>query len=49
MRLSDFLKQYPLATRSGRAIEDPNRPPADAASYVGMATPDGKYFVGVEM
>ena len=49
VRLSDFLKQYPLATRSGRPIADPNQPPPDAARYVGMQTPDEAYYVGLEM
>lgn len=49
VRLSDFLKQYPLATRSGQPIADPNEPPADVAKYVGMQTPDEAYFVGLEM
>ena len=49
VRLSDFLKQYPLATRSGQPIADPNQPPADVAKYVGMQTPDKAYFVGLEM
>jgi hypothetical protein len=48
-RLSDFLARYPLATKSGQPIANPNQPPADAAPYVGMATPDGNYYVGVEM
>ena len=49
VRLADFLKQYPLATRSGQPIADPSQPPADAAKYVGMQTPDETYFVGLEM
>ena len=48
VRLSDFLAQYPLATRSGQPIANPNEPPADAAPYVGMQTPDKAYFVGLE-
>ena len=49
VRLSDFLKQYPLATASGQPIADPSQPPADAARYAGLQTPDGKYYVGLEM
>lgn len=49
VRLSDFLRQYPLATRSGQPIADPNHPSADAAPFVGLVTPDEAYFVGLEM
>lgn len=47
-RLSDLLARYPLATRSGRPA-DPLHPPADLAPYVGMLTPDGAYYVGLDM
>ena len=47
-RLSDFLAKYPLATRSGRPV-DPLNPPADLAPYVGFVTPDGQYYVGIDM
>lgn len=49
VRFSDFLARYPLATRSGQPITDPNQPPADAAPYVGLVTPDKAYYVGLEM
>ena len=49
VRFSDFLARYPLATRSGLAIADANHPPADAARYVGLVTPDAAYYVGIEM
>ena len=48
VRLSDFLARYPLATRSGRPA-DPAHNPADLAPYVSMQTPDGAYFVGLDM
>ncbi|SHJ62063.1 Oxidoreductase molybdopterin binding domain-containing protein [Hymenobacter daecheongensis DSM 21074] len=48
VRLSDFLAKYPLATRSGRAF-DPNHPPADAAPFVSLTTPDQEYYVGLEI
>ena len=48
VRLSDFLARYPLATRSGQPL-DPRNPPADAAPYVALTTPDGKYYVGLEL
>ena len=47
-RLADFLAKYPLATRSGQPA-DPLNPPADLAPYVGMRTPDEKYYVGLDM
>ena len=47
-RLADFLARYPLATRSGRPA-DPRNPPADLAPYVGIVTPDEKYYVGLDM
>lgn len=49
VRLSNFLARYPLATASGQPLADPNHPPADVAPYVGLTTPDGAYYVGVEM
>ena len=45
-RLSDFLARYPLATRSGRPVGDD---PAGLAPYVGLRTPDEKYYVGLDM
>ena len=47
-RLSDFLACYPLATRSGQPA-DPLNQPADLAPYVGMRTPNEKYYVGLDM
>jgi DMSO/TMAO reductase YedYZ molybdopterin-dependent catalytic subunit len=47
-RLSDFLARYPLASRSGQPANTDN-PPADLAPYVGMLTPDEKYYVGLDM
>ena len=47
-RLSDFLARYPLATRSGQPADSLN-PPADLAPYVGMRTPDEKYYVGLDI
>jgi len=49
VRLVDFLKAYPLATASGRAVADGSHPPADLARYVGMTTPDEAYYVGLEI
>ena len=47
-RLSDFLARYPLATRGGQPA-DPLNPPADLAPYVGLRTPDDKYYVGLDI
>lgn len=47
VRLADFIAKYPPATRSGEAF-NPNQP-NDWLEYVGMATPDGAYYVGLEM
>ncbi len=50
VRFSDFLARYPLATRSGQPIADPNRPPEnDTPRYVGLLTPDEAYYVGLEL
>ena len=49
VRLSDFLARYPLATRSSQPVADPANPPADAAKYVSVVTPDEEYYVGLEM
>ncbi|MBF9220817.1 molybdopterin-dependent oxidoreductase [Hymenobacter ruricola] len=47
-RLSDFLAKHPLASRAGRPA-DPQNPSADLAPYVGIETPDGLYYVGLDM
>jgi len=45
-RFSDFMKAYPPETRSGTfSLEHPE----DLPSYVSMATPDGEYYVGLDM
>ncbi len=49
VRLGDFLNRYPLATRSEQAVSGSNAPPADLAPYVSLATPDKKYFVGLDI
>lgn len=45
---SDFMAAYPPATPSGRPL-DLRRRPEDAPPYVGMETPDGGYYVGVDI
>ena len=46
-RLSDLAAKTGLASRSGRPY-DPTRVPGDLFQYVGMATPDGGYYVGLD-
>jgi hypothetical protein len=47
-RLSDFIAKYPPATRSGEPL-DLRRKPHDLPGYVGLTTPDGGYYVGLDM
>jgi len=48
VRMADFIRKYPPAARSG---EDPDlvKRPDDMPAYAGMVTPDGGYYVGLEM
>jgi DMSO/TMAO reductase YedYZ molybdopterin-dependent catalytic subunit len=46
-RLSDLVQRYPPPTRSGRALDLANRA-GDVPQYVSMATPDGRYYVGLD-
>lgn len=48
VRLADFLRQHPLATRSGLPA-DPANPSADLAPYVSLMTPDEEYYVGLDI
>jgi hypothetical protein len=48
VRFSDFLRAYRLGTRSG-ADWDPAHPPTDLYRYVGLETPDGEYYVSIDM
>lgn len=48
VRLIDFLKAHQLGTRSGRA-PDPIGRPDDLFDYVSMETPNGGYYVGLDM
>lgn len=47
-RLADLAAATGLGARSGRPY-DPLRPPGDLAEYAALATPDGGYFVGLDM
>ncbi|TGE22447.1 molybdopterin-binding oxidoreductase [Hymenobacter aquaticus] len=46
-RLSDLLARYPLATDPRPAPGTGQ--PADQARYASLATPDGKYYVGLDL
>ena len=48
VRFRDFVTRFGLATRSGRA-PDPEGNPHDLYRYVSLATPDGAYYVGLDM
>ena len=47
VRFSDFVKYYKLGTKSGNAIAD--NPSSDWYKYAGLETPNGNYFVGIDM
>ena len=47
-RLADFATRYGLATRSGKPPAAPEGPD-DLARYVALETPDGGYYVGLDM
>ena len=48
VRFLDFVTQFGLGTRSGRAPDPENRP-HDLFRYVYLATPDEDYYVGMDM
>jgi DMSO/TMAO reductase YedYZ molybdopterin-dependent catalytic subunit len=47
-RFSDFAAAYNLATRDGTPPDIRNRP-RDLVRYVSLETPDGGYYVGIDM
>jgi hypothetical protein len=47
-RLADFIAKYPPPTKSGKPVSISERPD-DLPDYVSLATPDGGYYVGLEM
>jgi len=47
-RLSDLMAKFRVGTRSGQAPDSRNSP-GDLLRYVGLATPDKEYFVGLDM
>ncbi|MFI5134426.1 MAG: molybdopterin-dependent oxidoreductase [Chitinophagales bacterium] len=44
---SDFVARYKLATHSGNVFDKENS--TDIANYAGLETPDGKYYVGLDI
>jgi DMSO/TMAO reductase YedYZ molybdopterin-dependent catalytic subunit len=46
--LGSLAKRYRLGTRSGQA-PDPERRPDDLYNHVSLTTPDGEYYVGLDM
>lgn len=48
VRLADFIKKYPPATTTGDA-PDVEKHPENLVRYVGMETPDGGYYVALDM
>jgi hypothetical protein len=48
VRLADFIARYPPATRSGDP-PDVRRRPEDLVGCVSLETPDGGYYVGLDM
>src|SRR6186997_367305 len=47
VRFSDFARHYRLGTKSGNTIN--NNPDMDWYKYAGLETPNGKYYVGIDM
>ncbi len=47
-RLADLMAKYPPATRSGNPPSMKEKPD-ELLPYVALATPDGEYYVGLEM
>lgn len=48
VRLADLIEKYPPLTKSG-SEPDVLRRPDDLVGYVGLETPDGEYYVGIDM
>lgn len=48
IRFADFIKAYGIGTKSGRP-PDPEYHPEDLYQFVGLETPDGEYYVSIDM
>lgn len=48
VRFSDFAKKYKIATHSNQSPDIKNNPD-DMVNYCGLITPDGEYYVGIDM
>ncbi len=48
-RFSDFAARYQPPTRAGGGAPDVRGRPQDLVRYVGLETPDGGYYVGMDM
>jgi len=47
VKFSDFAKHYRLCSKSGNAPDVKNN--SDLYKYAGLVTPDGEYYVGIDM
>lgn len=47
-RFRDFLLKYPPPTKSGKPVDLENRLD-DLPAYIGLVTPTGEYYVGIDM
>lgn len=47
-RLSDFIAAFPPATKNGQPVDIVSRA-HDLPAYLGLATPDGGYYIGLDM
>lgn len=47
VRLFDFLQHYNLGVRQGKTKDSPD--PKDWYNYISLTTPDGAYYVGLDM
>lgn len=47
VRFRDFFQAFPPATASGKPLDLSD--PSDFQEYVGLETPDGQYYVGIDM
>ena len=47
-RFSDFARRYSAGTKSGQVAHEKNHP-EDFFKYAGLVTPDGEYYVGIDM